>query len=116
MYDKSDVGLAMRSWLTVTLGTWHPYKQATQVVWKHWSKRVFAPLFHDLIPNANFNPNAKLATVATFFTYVRLAYPHFKDQLTAARTECKSKDDRIGVSNLSDLMRLLEFFLPVVKF
>ena len=54
--------------------------------------------------------------IATFFTYVRLAYPYFKRQLTDAMT--RHKDDLRYphvYSALLDLHQLLEFFIPVVK-
>ena len=105
----------MRSWLTVTLGTWHPYKQASQVVWRHWADRVFGPLFHDLIPDANFNVKARLSTVTTFLTYVRLAFPHFRTELNEARARLKADGNkRKELSQLNDLSRLCRFFIPVV--
>ena len=106
----------MRGWLCVNLGTWHVYKQANSVIWKHWAGRVFAPLFYDLIPDANFNKNATLTTIVTFLTYVRLAYPSFRQQLEDTLCRMRVVDaDPIGVSQLRDLKRLLEFFIPVVS-
>ena len=83
-FDASGVGAPMRGWLCVQLGTWHPYKQANTVIWTHWAPRVFGPLFNELIPNANFNKKAGLSTVASFLTFVRLAYPSFRSELQAA--------------------------------
>ena len=116
LYDMSQVGKPMRSWLCVQLGTWHPYKQANQVVWQHWGPRVFAPLFHEVISDANFNKKARLATIACFLTYVRLAYPSFKAQLFQAYDQVKRLGTNpVGVSHLRDLVKLLEFFIPVVS-
>ncbi len=104
----------MRSWLHVQLGTWHIYKQANTVVWKHWSERIFAPLFHDLIPDANFNKKARLTTISVFLTYVRLSYPSFRDELNAALKSVTDANQRVAISHLRDLKKLCEFAIPVV--
>ena len=54
----------------MTLGIWHPYKQANSVVWSHWGARFLAPYFRHLIPNSDFSA---LVTIVTYFTYIRLA-------------------------------------------
>ena len=106
----------MRSWLCVQLGTWHPYKQANTVVWTHWAERVFGPLFNELIPNANFNKKAGLSTVASFLTFVRLAYPSFRSELQAAIERVRASDqDVIAMSHLRDIKKLVEFFIPAVR-
>ena len=116
MYDPSGVGQPMRKWLCVQLGTWHCYKQACTVVWAHWGPRVFAPLFHEIISDANFNSKARLSSIARFFTYVRLAYPSFRDELTETlRSLTAMGVDRTGISQLRDLKKLIEFFVPVVS-
>jgi len=117
LYDKSDVGLPMRSWLCLSFGTWHAYKQVCSVIWDHWSERVFAPLFHHLIPNANFRRSARLSSIATMMNYVRLAYPSFKEQLKRATRYHKRRSaaqDKVATSHLRDLRKLFEFFIPVV--
>jgi hypothetical protein len=106
----------MRDWFTVCLGTWHPYKQANILIWTHWGQRYFGPLYHDLIPSGLFFEKPKLIVIATFFTYVRLAYPYFKAELEAAMAETK-KDEEFPdkYAALLDLHQLLEFFIPVVR-
>ena len=106
----------MRQWLCVQLGTWHPYKQANTVVWSHWGPRIFAPLFNEMIADANFNKKARLTTIACFLTYVRLAYPLFRRQLTEAMRSVKALGmDKVGLSHLRDLQKLCQFFIPVVS-
>ena len=106
----------MRQLLSLQLGTWHPYKQANVVLWNHWGPRVFAPLFHELIPDANFNAKASLTTIVTFLTYVRLAYPGFKSNLDETLKEVlEAQQDAIAVSHLRDLRKLCEFFIPTVS-
>lgn len=115
-YDPSGVGKPMRSWLCVQLGTWHPYKQANTLLWTHWSARIFAPLFNELISNANFQPKARLSTIAKFLTIVRLAFPSFRTNLEdALRHQQQLNTNRVAVSHLRDLKKLLEFFIPVVR-
>ena len=115
MYDLSNVGAPMRGWLGVQLGTWHPYKQANVVVWSHWGARIFAPLFNDLIPHANVNPKTKLSTIARFLTVARLSYKSWKTDLKKAREEIERRNmDRVAISHLRDLLKLMEFFIPVV--
>ena len=116
LFDKSGVGQPCRQWMCVTLGTWHPYKQANMVIWNHWASRVFAPLFHELIPDAKFMTKPKLVAVVHFFTYVRLAYPKFRKQLKDALNHCRVADTLTHeYSQLVDLRHLCEFFIPVVR-
>lgn len=106
----------MGSWLCVCLGTWHPYKQAATVVWAHWGPRFLAPLFHHLVPNANFNKSAKLVTILTYFTYIRLAYPAFAAELKSAVATARAMpQDPSVLSNLLDLRIFLTYFIPVVS-
>ena len=78
---------------------------------------MFAPLFHELISHANFSMSAKLSSITRFLTIVRLAYPSFKQDLDdAIRGRSGLPDDeRIAVSQLRDLKKLLNFFIPVVS-
>ena len=105
----------MRQWCSVQLGTWHPYKQANTVIWCHWGPRIFAPLFNDLVNDANFKKKARPATLAKFLTCVRLAYPFFRAKLDAASAQVQRLNaGRVAVSHLRDLKKLLQFFIPVV--
>ena len=106
----------MRQWLVVQLGTWHTYKQVNTLIWSHWGPRIFAPLFNELIGNANFKRKAKLSTIIKFLTIVRLSYSSFKKTLDVAlKTVQDANMDRIAISNLRDLKKLLVFFIPVVS-
>ena len=115
MYDNSEVGKPYRSWCCVQLGTWHSYKQACTVVWGHWAARVFAPLYNFLINNANFRKKARLTTIARFLTYVRLAYPFFRQELKDTISEVRAANlDNVAKTQLYDLTKLLVYFIPVV--
>ena len=106
----------MRKWLVVQFGTWHPYKQANTLIWSHWGPRVFAPLFNELIGNANFHRKAKLSTIAKFLTIVRLSFPSFRKTLDEALKAAQSVNvDQVAMSNLRDLKKLFVYFIPVVS-
>ena len=106
----------MRQWLVVQLGTWHPYKQANTLIWSHWGPRVFAPLFNELIANANFQRKAKLSTIVKFLTIVRLSFPAFRKTLDSALKTAQSANvDQVAISHLRDLKKLFVFFIPVVS-
>ena len=60
---------------------------------------------------------AKLGTVTTYLSYIRLAYPLFKKELKLAITETQTNQiNQVPVSNLRDLRDLCEFFIPTVSF
>ena len=106
----------MRQWLVVQLGTWHPYKQANTLIWSHWGPRVFAPLFNELIANANFKRKAKLSTISKFLTIARLSFPSFRKTLDKAlKTAQRANVDLVAISHLRDLKKLFLFFIPVVS-
>jgi hypothetical protein len=115
MYDSSDVGEATGGWLCVTLGIWHPYKQANTVVWSHWGARFLAPSFHHMVPASNFYASARLVTVISFFTYVRLALPDIARELQEAITAARmDRAKPLVLAYLLDLRDLLFFAIPVV--
>ena len=115
MYDGSRIGVPMRQWTANTLGIWHPYQKACQVVWRRWAKRYFGPLFNALIPGANFFLKTKLRVIVTFFTYCRLAYPRFRGKLREAMHLAEGDIEHPNVKvALLDLHQLMEFFIPVV--
>ena len=105
----------MKSWFSVCLGTWHPYKQANIVVWTTWVQRWIGPLYHEICPAGNVPKKPKLIVASTFFTYMRLAYPKFRGQLEGAlaRHQNNQNDPEIYAA-LLDLHQLFEFFIPVV--
>jgi hypothetical protein len=114
-YDSSGVGRGTGAWLCLSLGTWHPYKQANTVVWKHWAARFIAPFYNHIVPRFNFRGSARLVTISTFFTYIRLAVPHFAQQLHAAVKAARLKRDKpLVLAYLLDLRDLIYFAIPVV--
>ena len=71
IFDASGVGTPTGAWLCVTLGVWHPCKQANTVVWDQWGPRFLAPFFNDIVPGSNFQCKARLITIITYFTHIR---------------------------------------------
>ena len=99
IYDALGVGTPTGAWLCVTLGLWHPYKQANSVVWGHWGPRFLAPFFNHIVPGSNFQIKARLITIITFFTCIRLAAPSFAKQLQDAINTARADRARPSVLN-----------------
>ena len=99
----------------MTLGIWHPFKQANSVVWSHWGARFLAPYFNHLIPNSNFSASARLVTIVTYFTYIRLALPDFAAELHAGIKTRQLPAKSLILAYLLDLRDLLFFAIPVVS-
>jgi hypothetical protein len=77
-YDISDGGAEFREQVSVNLAWWHTYKHACMVVWKFFSRDVFAPLFHHLFPGQHFYDHPKsLSVVVSMFQIVKLAYANY---------------------------------------
>ena len=116
IYDSSGVGRGTGDWLCVTLGIWHPYKQANTVVWSHFGPRFLAPYFNHLVPASNFKRNARLVSIATFFTYLRLALPSIAVEMQAAiATARQQRSKPLVLAYLLSLRDLLFFMIPVVS-
>jgi hypothetical protein len=116
IYDLSGVGVDTGEWLCVSLGTWHPYKQANTVVWSHWAARFLAPYFNHIVPGSNFRTSARLVTISSYFTYIRLALPLFASQLHAAIKAARLMLAKpLVLAYLLDLRDMLYFAIPVVR-
>ena len=77
---------------------------------------VFGPLFHELIPNANFNKKAKLSTIVKLLNIVRISYPLWKADLKSALKQAKAKNvDAVAISHFRDLTKLMGLFIPAVS-
>ena len=99
----------------MTLGVWHPYKQANTVVWSHFGPRFLAPFFNHLVPGSNFRRSARLVTIVTFFTYLRLSLPSIAAEMQAAIVTARQQRSRpLVLAYLLSLRDLLFFMIPVV--
>ena len=85
------------------------------MVWSHWEPRFLAPYFHHLVPGSNFSAGARLITIITYFTYIRLAAPSFALQLQDAIKAARALRQRpLALEYLLDLRTLVFFCIPVV--
>jgi hypothetical protein len=114
MYEKTNAGASLRKYTFCSLAWWHSYKWTTQQAVKVFSSDFLAPWFHHLWPNREFSVS-KISHPArtTYLSYIRLAYPKFREQL-------KNALDRAGLNQrqvalLTNLRDLCEFFIPVVS-
>ena len=112
-YDVSGAGLLFRETFGLTLGWWHCYKQANLILWRFAGPHFLWPMFHALIPRSAIRKTPKLVTIATFLSYVRLAYPRFRVQLAEAINNPAVTDN--NKRHLINLKRLCEFFIPAVS-
>ena len=77
---------------------------------------VSGPYFNHLIPNSNFSVGARLVTIVTYFTYIRLALPDFAAELQAAIKKARKLPAKpLILAYLLDLRDLLYFPIPVVS-
>ena len=113
MYDRSNAGKNLRKYCGVSLAWWHTYKWATKKIMQVFAIDYIAPLFHHIFPTRKFNPDkSSLPSNATFLTMIRLAYPHFRQQLdNVLLIRSINPRQRILLQNLKDLCQC---FIPVV--
>lgn len=71
----------MRKQLVPVLGTWHPFKVASDKIWSTYLNVFWAPAIHSITPNAKVFRNFTLRKLTVFFTQCRLAFPKFKERL-----------------------------------
>jgi hypothetical protein len=112
-YDTSGGGKEFRKTFGLTMGWWHCYKQANIAVWKFACAHFLGPMFHALHPGSKLRASPKLITIASFFSWIRLAYPTFQKQLKRAIA-----DPTVTINNLrhlKNLRTLCEYFIPTVS-
>jgi hypothetical protein len=113
MYDSSGCGANLRKYVSLSLAWWHNYKWATKQVVRVFGSDIFVPLHHHLFPDRTYSiDKVTLTSQATYLSYIRLAYPLFRQALSnALSTPGLLTNQRAILTNLSDLC---EFFIPVV--
>lgn len=113
MYDKTDAAKDFRRYCGVTLAWWHTYKWASHKLVNVFAKDFIAPLFHHLFPSTEFNADKmKLSGHTTLLSYIRLAFPSFRQELKLAvsRGDISQRNQIL----LENLIKLCEYFIPVV--
>ena len=113
MYDHSRCGVKLRKYMSVSLAWWHSYKWAVKRIVRVFSSDFIAPLFHHMFPDKQFHvEKISLPTMATYCTWIRLAYKDFREDLDMAMARDNlTTRQRILLTNLSDLCNV---FIPVV--
>ena len=113
MYDNSGAGILLRRYTGLSLAWWHNCKWTTKLVMKVFADDFIAPMFHFLFPGKEFNVDKSRHTSnTTMLSYIRLAYPSFKEQLTSTL-----QDPTLSVRGknlLTNLQSLCEYFIPTV--
>ena len=107
-----------KSWLAPTLGMWHSYKQANIEVLRLYMNEFFAGLHFKMTPGQPlYLTSKKLSPILMQFSWVRLAYPAFRDQLKAAllHMETVNSTSKAGYRHLKNLEFLCDWFIPVVS-
>jgi hypothetical protein len=95
------------------LGTWHPFKQGHSLLWCLAAKSFLKGLFQCICPGDGFYLKAKLRQQQTYFTYIRLAYPEFKDALTEAIAT--RAGNATSQALLLNLQTMCEVLIPLVS-
>ena len=103
----------MRKQACITLGLWHPFKNACQAVWKTFAAEFFSPAFHVLFPTKLCFMEPKLVSIIVMFTYFRHVYPIIQDEL--ARKIASSNRFPERKTNLLCLRDVFEFYIPTVS-
>ena len=115
MYDRSNAGLPLQRFMGVSLAWWHNYKWATRRILIVFALDFIAPMFHFLFPAREFSMMKTSHTAGTtLLSYIRLAYPAFRQQLQSALANPVLNVRQKTL--LTNLMHLCEFFIPVVSF
>ena len=71
----------------IILGPWHTYMYSHVCAWSEFRSSFLASAFFSLFPNQNLFLRPRLMTSSTFFTWLRAAYPSFRqDLLSSLRT------------------------------
>ena len=114
MYSRSRAADVLRSFLFVKLGHWHVYKQANLLLWSSHGHVFLCPLYQHLFPAAHAIKKPRLVVLETFFTYVTLSHPSWKDALKAGMENRNTMP--IMRSAMFLLYDLVEVFIPMVRY
>jgi hypothetical protein len=112
-YDASGVGVELRGKVSITLGLWHSYKQANNLLWDALAFDFWAGLHLDLFPNQNIYPTRKLFKNVVWFNLIRMSYPMWKKELDQIIEKTPETDALFN--HLLNLRAFLEFFIPAVS-
>jgi hypothetical protein len=120
MHDTSGVGpRTIGQFLNPLLGTWHPYKQASIVIFR-CLHNFMAPLFHHFHPgNKFFFDMGKLTKLTFWLSLMRLSLPQWKDDLSKLMADnawrFKNPVNMEIYTHLSNLSVAVRYFIPLVR-
>jgi hypothetical protein len=112
-FDDSGVGCEFRGKVSVTLGLWHSYKQANQLLWSAGAFDFWIGLHLDMFPNQNIYPKRKLFKSVCWFNLIRMSYPMWQAELDAI-IEITPETDVMS-NHMLNLRAFMEFFIPAVS-
>ena len=113
MYDLSGCGRLLRRYTALSLAWWHNHKWATRQIVRVFGSDFIVPLFHHLFPEKGFVlDKIKHSALTTYITYIRVAYPKFKNELSVAVRRLDLNTHQKSI--LTNLQDMCEFFIPVV--
>ena len=96
----------------LVLGSWHPYKVATESIYYQNLDSFLGQAFHALFLNHKVRSKPRLSHLEFFFNQLVVSYPTFRDQLLELYSNCPAGHPfKTDIQNLHDLF---EFFLPLV--
>ena len=73
--------VGIRHDLFLVFGLWHAYHYAHVAIWNEFRATFLGSAFFKVFPDQKLMQRPKLTHSTTFFTWIRLAYPLFKDKL-----------------------------------
>jgi hypothetical protein len=119
IWSKSAPMAGAKLWFAPTLGMWRSYKQSNIEVFRLYSTEFFAGLHFRMTPGQPFFLNTKkLSSLLMIFSWTRLAYPAFRNELKSALRYLESQNSmsKAGYRHLKNLEFLCDWFIPVVRY
>jgi len=89
LYSYSGMA-TLRHDLFLCFGLWHAYNYAHVALWHEFRATFLADAFWAIFPDQKLLRRPPLVQSSTFFTWIRLAYPHFRHHLIAHINESRT--------------------------
>ena len=83
--------VGLRHDLFLVFGLWHPYHYSHIALWHEFRFSFLGPAYFLLFPDHKLMNRPKLTQSATFFMWLRMSYPRFKEKLLAAIATVKKR-------------------------
>ena len=113
------------------LGIWHAYLYGHLAIWDRFRAFYLADAFFRLFPHSSLMRKPSLFKSSVFFTWLRVSYPSFRDEMvqtvqqlkreylqldmSTPRDETKITESRARFIHSVNLSTLFEFVLPVLQ-